>query len=1025
MTTVAQMPDGKFILTYEIMGTPSGAYYKISDDPENFNPTEPGICFDPAGSGPYVVNLNGTIILSSGGNSNLYINTNNGIGGWEQISSPIGACYSRCLVPLQNGRLFVINAGWNGSSLNKVTCADMAVVPPPQLSDIKLDGITLNGFTPTNTGYSLLLPSGATTVPTITATAAPGRGTITSIVPASSIPGTTTISVNNGTETRNYTVSFGFAPTSSSFMDGTIDSGWTILKENKATYSVVAGKGLILPTQRYDIYSNNHAAWENVFTRPAAGDWDAVSKVYYPNGLVATYQQQALLAWQDEDNYVKISCQSNGTNGKVTVGIASEKGGTYTGGASKDITTTSGAAININYKLVKVGSTYTGYYSTDGVNYTLVGSVTAGISPNAIGIFATRNSTNGSVDTYCKGVDVVSLSQPYGSVAPTWTAGSTLTASDVTSTATTLKWPAAKDEKAVTGYRIYNGSILITTVPADVLSYTVTGLTPKTAYTFKVEAVDGDGAWSTSGPSIQITTLNDNTPPAEDKTSPVWPEGSKLTSSNITSNGLTVIWTPAQDNTAVAGYKVYNGPELIATVNGAAADHYDITGLTANTAYTFKVEAGDAAGNWSTNGPSVSVTTAAGGSSSSGYIPPNKETPATQTTPVTNVTPATDGATVKDGVITVQSKVTDSVVSAEVSKDTIDKALSSSQVAKIVVPAANGAKEYVQTLPVSSLQAADSSKKIVIETPAGTAVVPVNALKAEAIQQKTVDISLAASGSAALSQGLKDQIGNRPVVDVSIKAGSSNIAISNPLTPVTVSIDYKPTADELKDSEHIVVWSIDNNGESVPVTSGKYDAATGKVTFTATESGKYAVTYVEKTFEDTAKTKWAEKPIEVLASKGIAGGTSATTFSPEKSITRADYLTMLMKALGLKSDVTAAFDDVKQDAYYFNAVATAKMLGITDGTGDNKFSPDKLISRQDMIVMTEKALKVAKEIAQNGSGTDLDKFSDKSDISGYAVDSIAGFVNAGLISGSDGKINPRQNTTRAEAAVIIYKIYNK
>jgi hypothetical protein len=55
----------------------------------------------------------------------------------------------------------------------------------------------------------------------------------------------------------------------------------------------------------------------------------------------------------------------------------------------------------------------------------------------------------------------------------------------------------------------------------------------------------------------------------------------------------------------------------------------------------------------------------------------------------------------------------------------------------------------------------------------------------------------------------------------------------------------------------------------------------------------------------------------------------------------------------------------------------------------------------------------------------LDKFSDKTDISGYAVDSIAGFVNAGLISGSDWKINPRQNTTRAEAAVIIYKIYNK
>ena len=91
------------------------------------SPTDAGTCFDPSGSGPYCVNLNGTIILSSGGNSKLFTNTNNGIGNWTQINSIVGACYSRCIVPMINGRLFVIGAGWNGSGLNNVTYGDMSV----------------------------------------------------------------------------------------------------------------------------------------------------------------------------------------------------------------------------------------------------------------------------------------------------------------------------------------------------------------------------------------------------------------------------------------------------------------------------------------------------------------------------------------------------------------------------------------------------------------------------------------------------------------------------------------------------------------------------------------------------------------------------------------------------------------------------------------------------------------------------------------------------------------------------------
>ncbi len=66
-----------------------------------------------------------------------------------------------------------------------------------------------------------------------------------------------------------------------------------------------------------------------------------------------------------------------------------------------------------------------------------------------------------------------------------------------------------------------------------------------------------------------------------------------------------------------------------------------------------------------------------------------------------------------------------------------------------------------------------------------------------------------------------------------------------------------------------------------------------------------------------------------------------------------------------------------------------------------------------------KGLKAADDIAA------LDKFNDKGDIAGYAANSLATLVKEGLIAGSGNKLNPRAQTTRAEAAVSLYRIYNK
>ncbi|NBD24450.1 lamin tail domain-containing protein, partial [Paenibacillus glycinis] len=92
-----------------------------------------------------------------------------------------------------------------------------------------------------------------------------------------------------------------------------------------------------------------------------------------------------------------------------------------------------------------------------------------------------------------------------------------------------------------------------------------------------------------------------------DATAPTWTEGS-LTASDIGKTTLKLTWTGASDNVGVTQYKVYKDNVELATVTGTS---YDVSGLTANTSYTFKVEAGDASGNWSTSGPSATEKTSA------------------------------------------------------------------------------------------------------------------------------------------------------------------------------------------------------------------------------------------------------------------------------------------------------------------------------------------------------------------------------------------------------------------------------
>jgi len=367
----------------------------------------------------------------------------------------------------------------------------------------------------------------------------------------------------------------------------------------------------------------------------------------------------------------------------------------------------------------------------------------------------------------------------------------------------------------------------------------------------------------------------------------------------------------------------------------------------------------------------------------------------------------------------------------KVDKQTIENALSlaiadSKGVKNIILDIAEfgSSTEYLVEIPAEYINMTSSSIKIKIDTPIASLELPWNMFTTQHIgNDSSVIFRIGMADKSRLPESLLSQIGNRPVIELSAIVNNQEIAWNNENAPVTVSINYQPTEEELKDPEHIVVWYIDGQGNVVSVPNGKYDPTTGKVTFTTTHFSKFAVTFVKRTFNDLENYEWARKAIEILASKGIINGTSATTYNPGDSISRGDFMILLVNTLGLKADFAENFSDVKPGDYYYQAIGIAKKLGVATGVGNNMFNPREKISRQDMMCLIDRALNLIGKGVERGSLEDLKKFSDWNSVSSYAVESVASLVKNKIVAGDGVRVKPRDNTSRAETAVLLYRIY--
>jgi chitodextrinase len=180
----------------------------------------------------------------------------------------------------------------------------------------------------------------------------------------------------------------------------------------------------------------------------------------------------------------------------------------------------------------------------------------------------------------------------------------------ITDRSLNLTWTASTDNVAVTGYKVLrNGAVVGTATGA---SYSDSGLTPSTAYTYTVQAVDAAGNLSTASAGAVFTTQ-----PA-DTVAPTVP--GQPAASAITASSLTLSWSAASDNYAVTQYVVFRNGVQIGTSTGTS---YADSGLTPSTTYSYTVKASDAAGNLSALSAATAATTSAGNVATVYYLLPS------------------------------------------------------------------------------------------------------------------------------------------------------------------------------------------------------------------------------------------------------------------------------------------------------------------------------------------------------------------------------------------------------------------
>ena len=234
---------------------------------------------------------------------------------------------------------------------------------------------------------------------------------------------------------------------------------------------------------------------------------------------------------------------------------------------------------------------------------------------------------------------------------------------------------------------------------------------------------------------------------------------------------------------------------------------------------------------------------------------------------------------------------------------------------------------------------------------------------------------------------------------------------------VTLDLTVEPEAASITwSSSDETVATVDDHGTVTALSEGKavicaegYGGVSDEITVTV--KGELLP------FADLQPGAWYYEGVQGAVNAGMFSGVSENRFAPDTAMTRAMVVQVLYNMQKKPKTGEISFTDVNEDDWYYDAVAWAVTEGIVTGVSEEKFAPNKPLTRQDLAVILWRY-----HDSPEAEET-LADFTDTEKIAPYAEDAMAWAVEEELLQGDNAKLMPQKTATRVQTAVIMQRCF--
>ncbi|KRE71347.1 Ig-like domain-containing protein [Paenibacillus sp. Soil750] len=831
-----------------------------------------------------------------------------------------------------------------------------------------------------------------------------------------------------------------------------LGSGWTWVRENRDNWAInPANPNFIRLTTIEGSWGGTKPS--NILLRdPGTADFSISTKLKFDADK--SFEWAGLIVYQDDGNLISLGRQANGSPAAKQIRFSQVKTGTQTDKNYSDPV----APGDIYLKIDKTGTTYKGYYSSDGVTWTQVtDTFTITLTTPKVGVFVRKLNTSiaakpAEFTNFKVGNSIIPYWIPTTSVQISAASGlSAITSDNGTLQMSAQVLPVNASSNSVT-WSVYNADGSTT----DKARISTTGLlTAVKNGQVKVvaNAYDGSGAAASTLIDISGQIL---TPPTVEYV--------------ISGDGQAWIgWTPMDGSVTYSVYQRSGDTAFgnaVSTVNGNVYS-YNLIGLENGKTYYFIVKANypakvSEASNEVSATPQFAVT---GISLNNSVV---NLTAGNTTTLIATVLPANafnqeviwSSSNANIARVDATGNVTAiSAGTADITVTTVDGSFTATASVTVFAestysPGVQSTMDHVITIKQDQLTNSHNGiTTVTIPTDISEIKLPGNVT--DLIAQNNLEIksdALTLSFPSKVLNQLTDKLTTDQIkgstitlkLDIVAQGEAKNLVNSNSANMENKLVGdvyefhlFIQTADGNKDefstfNQPITIelkvpasvnptlagiYYIANNG-TLTYVGGKLDKDV--ITAEINHFSKYAVFEVSKTYADVPSSHWASNVIKELAAKQIVEGTSATTFEPERSVTRAEFTTLLVRALKLTEKGELAFADVKASDWFADSVSIAVKAGIVQGRSATQFDANAQISREEMITLLLRAYEF-----KNGkvANTATQAFADEDQVSSWAAGFVRSAATLHLIQGRGAnQFDPKGIATRAEAAQVLFNL---